>query len=45
MKESYCIVDKRVTPSRSQVATKKIKEDELNSTANVRFAELKKLDM
>ena len=38
MKESYCIVDKRVF-------TRKIKEGVLNSFVDAQFAELKKSDM
>ena len=46
MNESYCIVDKRVTPcTASQVVTKQLKEEELNSFVNVQFVEIKKLDM
>ena len=45
MKESYCIVDKRVTPCTEPSGYQKDKEGELNSFVNARFAELKKLDM
>ena len=45
MKESYCIVDKRVTPCTEQVVTKKIQEADCNSIVNVQSVELKKLDM
>ena len=46
MKESYCIVDKRVTPcTLSQVVTKLIKEVENNSIVDVQFVEIEKLDM
>ena len=45
MKESYCIVDKRVTPCTEPSGYQKIKEGVLNSTVDVQFAEIKKLDM
>ena len=45
MKESYCIVDKRVTPCTEPSGYKLIKEGELNSFVNVQFVEIKKLDM
>ena len=44
MKETYCIKDKMVTPCTETVVTKKIKEEELNSSVIVQFVELKKLD-
>ena len=45
MKESYCIVDKRVTPVQSQVVTNKISVVELSFIVNALFVEIKKLDM
>ena len=47
MKELYCIVDKIVTPciAQSQVVIKLIKEVELNSTVDMQFVVIKKLDM
>ena len=43
MKESYCIVDKRVTPCTEPSGYQK--EEGLNSFVNAQFAEIKKLDM
>ena len=44
MKETYCIVDKRVTPCTEPSVTKLIKEEELNSFVDAQFVEIKKLD-
>ena len=45
MKESYCIVDKRVTPCTEPSGYQTVKEVELNSIVDVQFVEIKKLDM
>ena len=45
MKESYSIVDKRVTPCTEPSGTSRIKESELNSFVNAQYVEPKKLDM
>ena len=45
MTESYCIVDKRVTPCTEPSGYQKDKEVELNSIVDAQFVEIKKLDM
>ena len=45
MKESYTIVDKRVTPCTEPSGYQQDKEGELNSFVNAQYVEPKKLDM
>ena len=45
MKESYSIVDKRVTPCTEPSGYQRIKEGELNSFVSAQYVEPKKLNM